>query len=59
MTRPPATIHECDQLLTTTHNRYLAAIDCEHVDRAAELWVQLHELLDLRCSLPLQRHAVE
>lgn len=27
--------------------------------QAAELWIQLHELLDLRCHLPLHRHAVE
>lgn len=24
---------------------------------AAELWIQLHELLDIRCHLPLQRTA--
>jgi hypothetical protein len=51
----PRTQEECDQLLTATHNRYLAAVECERISDAAELWIQLHELLDLRCHLPLQR----
>lgn len=53
-TKPRTTI-ECDALLTITHHRYLAAIDCEDITLAAELWIQLHELLDLRIGLPLQR----
>lgn len=51
----PRTIPECDELLTITHNRYLAAVDCENISLAAELWIQLHELLDVRIALPLPR----
>ena len=71
----PQTIEQCDHLLTVTHNRYLAAMECADrkpsgsdeltqveargraLAEAADLWVQLHELLDIRCHLPLQRTA--
>ena len=77
MSSAPHTIPECDALLTLTHHRYLAAMECADTPpgqpdelaqveargralaQAAELWIQLHELLDLRIHLPLQRHAVE
>ena len=73
MKTAPRTIGDCDQLLTLTHNRYLAAMECADTPpgqpdeltqveargralaQAAELWIQLHELLDLRIHLPLQR----
>lgn len=73
MRTAPRTTSECDQLLTVTHNRYLAAVDrADHktpgpdelaqveargraLAEAAELWIQLHELLDLRTHLPQQR----
>ena len=70
MAAAPRTIEQCDCLLTITHNRYLALIDQadlvpdtpEHVEtrakilsEAAEHWIQLHELLDVRIHLPQQR----
>lgn len=55
MTRTPVTIGECDALLTRTHARYLRAMSRNEIGEAAELWIQLHELLDLRIHLPLQR----
>jgi hypothetical protein len=73
MTTAPHTIPECDELLTLTHNRYIAAMECADskpsshdelaqveargraLAEAAELWIQLHELLDLRIHLPQQR----
>lgn len=73
MRTAPRTIRDCDQLLTLTHNRYLAALECADqqpgtpdelaqveargraLAEAAELWIQLHELLELRIHLPQQR----
>jgi hypothetical protein len=75
MAAAPSTIEQCDHLLTITHNRYLAAMECADrkptgpdelaqveargraLAEAAELWIQLHELLDVRCRLPLPRRA--
>lgn len=57
MAAAPRTIEQCDRLLTITHNRYLAAMECERIGDAAELWIKLHELLDLRIHLPQQRPA--
>ena len=73
MAAAPQTIEQCDALLTITHHRYLAAMECAdtkpagpdeltHVEargralaEAAELWIQLNELLEVRLGLPLQR----
>ena len=73
MSSAPRSISECDELLTLTHHRYLAAMECADTPpgqadelaqveargralaEAAELWIQLHELLDLRTHLPQQR----
>lgn len=55
MRTAPRTIIECDALLTITHNRYLAAVECEKISLAAELWIQLHELLDVRIAMPQPR----
>lgn len=55
MKTAPRTIVQCDALLTITHNRYLAAVECENISLAAELWIQLHELLDVRIALPHPR----
>lgn len=51
----PLTIPECDKLLVRTHTKYLRAMGRNELADAAELWIQLHELLDLRIHLPQQR----
>jgi len=51
MRTKPATIPECDEQLTRTHNSYLAAVDTDDLECAAALWMELHDLLDLRLHL--------
>lgn len=55
MGAPLMTIAECDRQLGDITDRYHAAIDEDRLSEAADLWIKLQDLLEIRYSLPQQR----